>query len=698
MTTNIPNNNIMYYASAISNISSNIQGWWHNGSNNGKNCITGLSENQILAVADDINSIFSETSLVENKPELTLPRLVVVGTQSSGKSSVLNSVMAMDILPTGTNMVTRTPLDIRLHKLTNGAKDGWVEFGHYNNSYNNSYNTDSLYPSLADPLNTEDNDQIVDGWHSEIKIPITVPTPTETEITKIRDYIGKKTNDLAGTGMNICATPIIIKIYSPYVPNLSLTDLPGLTMVACVDKGQPSDIKERIEQLVISYVKQPRTIIMAVMQARTDLETDLGLALIKKHDFDGKRTIGILTKPDLMNYDTHVGEYLTNSISKNLMLTHGYYVIRNRSSKEVKDMDIFKGYELEKTYFNAHQEYKKPIYKDNIGTPNLVNNLSKILISSITEMIPSVMSEIIALETKLNQKLDRMGTDLPSTKDGKLSVLNKYTSNFYYRFIDSIESRGTSVNSGKLIKDIFVGYRSHLQKIKPFNNTKEYNESYFKHIASSFEGNHMSFHIPPIQVLEACMVDEKLQPITTIREPSTGCVDMICETLTDLIRSISMQEEFAQYPPLASFIMTTIIENIINPLRSKAKSQIIDAIRFEEDYIWTDSTEFSNALLEITQKPKFDTDAIRKLLDTYFSAIKEIMAHTVPKIVMSTIVREIEKSLLAYLIHNVVSEDKISLLREDENIEKQRVYYGGLKARIDSVKKTFPKPVITLSS
>ena len=52
-----------------------------------------LSDNQILNIANEINSLFSETNLIESKPDISLPRLVVMGSQSSGKSTVLNSIM-----------------------------------------------------------------------------------------------------------------------------------------------------------------------------------------------------------------------------------------------------------------------------------------------------------------------------------------------------------------------------------------------------------------------------------------------------------------------------------------------------------------------------------------------------------------------------------------------------------------------------
>lgn len=654
-----------------SNISSNLYNWFQR--NNDMNYVKQLSDNQILGIADNINSIFSETTLADNKPELTLPKLAVVGTQSSGKSSVLNSIMSMDILPTGQNMVTRTPLDIRLHKLDRNVKEGWVEFGTFGINKNN----DDSYDSTKS------------FYESEIKIPIQIPTPTDAEIKQIRNFISNKTNEIAGTGMDISTTPIILNIYSPYVPNLSLTDLPGLTMVACTDKGQPVDIKEKIENLVTTYIKQPRTIIIAVMQSRSDLETDIGLALIKKHDLGGKRTIGVLTKPDLMNYETHVGEYLTNNISKNLMLSYGYYVVRGRSGKDLQTMNIIDGLKAEETYFKNHKEYNKLIYKDRVGAPNLSNNLNKILIESITEMIPSVMTEISALDIKINKKLDQMGQHLPDSRDGKISVLNRYATNFYYQFVDSIESRGTSLNTGKQIKDTLINYKENLHKIKPFVNRKTYTDEYFKYVISSFEGNHMSFHIPPIQILEACMTDEKLKPVMSLKDLSIQTVDVISDILIDLIRSIMLQDEFIQYPPLASHIKSLMVDDIISPLKAKTKQKIINSLKLEEDYIWTDSEEFKKILAETSKKSDFDSELIRNMLEGYFTSIKQIIGHIVPKIIMSTIIREVEKVLLSYLFQNIVVDDKIILLKEDSEIEKQRIYYNDLKNKINAVKEMF---------
>ena len=148
--------------------------------------------------------------------------------------------------------------------------------------------------------------------------------------------IKQLTNQYAGNDMNITDSPIYLRIYSPNIPNLSLVDLPGLTMVACTDKGQPKDIKERIRNLIGTYIKNKSSLIMAVMPARTDIEADIALDLIKEYDPRCERTVGILTKIDLMNEGTDITHLLENKVSKDLQLGHGYYAIKNRNKLEME--------------------------------------------------------------------------------------------------------------------------------------------------------------------------------------------------------------------------------------------------------------------------------------------------------------------------------------------------------------------------
>ena len=154
--------------------------------------------------------------------------------------------------------------------------------------------------------------------NDEIKaVKIQCPDPGDEKM--VISMVGSITTQYAGEGMNITDKPIYLRIYSPNIPNLSLVDLPGLTMVACTDKGQPKDIKDRIRNLLHTYIDDPETIILAVMPARTDIEADIALDLIKECDTEGKRTIGIMTKLDLMNEGTDITNYL-DKVSRDLQL------------------------------------------------------------------------------------------------------------------------------------------------------------------------------------------------------------------------------------------------------------------------------------------------------------------------------------------------------------------------------------------
>lgn len=623
-------------------IANNLYGWIYK---ENQNNLTQLSENQILTLAENINQVFSD-----KEPRLTLPRLVVLGTQSSGKSSVLNSIMSMEILPTGKNMVTRTPLDIRLIKIKD-TSSGWFEFGQY----------------------------IDNIWKLDQKINVKTPAPLPDEISAIREYIKKETIRIAGSGMDISFTPIHVRIYASALPNLSLIDLPGLTMVACIDKGQPQNIKDKIEELVISYIKQPKTIVITVMQARTDLETDLGLALVKKYDCDGLRTIGVLTKPDLMNEGTNVSDYLMNNISKSLMLSHGYYVVKNKNEKDS---------ESEKNYFINHPEYKKTVYKERIGVPNLTASLNRILINSIVEMLPSIMSEINTYEKEIILKLREFGQGVPKTKEAKFSLINRYITNFYYDLNNSIESKHDQINTGRLLKEVFTIFKDKLAIIQPFVDKTKYNDAYFKNIAANFEGNHMVFMVPPIQILEATMNDKVLNPLYMLKPDALDCSDEIVKVMNESTKSLIQQSGYKIYPDLAQHILT-VTDDLLNELNQKCKKYILDLIDCECKYIWTDSADFKNALASISKNSKFETENIITMLTSYYNCIKENIAHNIPKVIMSFVIRELQESLFTYLFDKTIKVDKLPLLKEDNDVEAKRIFYSDMLARIDKIKKSY---------
>ena len=119
------------------------------------------------------------------------------------------------------------------------------------------------------------------------------------DFSKIRKEIEEQTMRIAGYDKNISEEPISLTIYSPYVVDLTMVDLPGITKVPV--RGQPADIEDQIKRITYKFISQPNALILALTAANTDVANSDALKMAREVDPDGERTIGVVTKIDLMD-------------------------------------------------------------------------------------------------------------------------------------------------------------------------------------------------------------------------------------------------------------------------------------------------------------------------------------------------------------------------------------------------------------
>ena len=210
-------------------------------------------DDQMMILTKKMIEIRSMLQVVGQSNALILPSIVVIGSQSSGKSSVLEAIVGHEFLPKGSNMITRRPIELTLVN----TPDAQAEYGEF--------------PALG--------------------------------LGKITDFshIQKTLTDLnLAVPAADCVTddPIQLSIYSPKVPDLSLIDLPGYIQVSGLD--QPEELKKKIADLCDKYI-QPPNVILAISAADVDLANSTALRASRRVDPRGERTIGVVTKMDLVD-------------------------------------------------------------------------------------------------------------------------------------------------------------------------------------------------------------------------------------------------------------------------------------------------------------------------------------------------------------------------------------------------------------
>lgn len=218
----------------------------------------------------------------------------------------------------------------------------------------------------------------------------------------IREEIEADTVRETGEGICVSERPIILKIHSPSVINLTLIDLPGITrwvrrslLTASVPVGdQPRDIEVIIRRMVLKFIRQPNCIIMAVTAANTDLANSDAIQLAREVDPEGLRTVGVITKLDLMDRGTDAYAILTNRL---IPLRLGYVGVVNRGQRDIDARkDMRRQWRDEERFLRENY----PEIAEQHGTRLLREKLNALLLRHIRRCLPSIVARVRAFRSE----------------------------------------------------------------------------------------------------------------------------------------------------------------------------------------------------------------------------------------------------------------------------------------------------------
>lgn len=447
----------------------------------------------------------------------------MLGSQSSGKSSVLENIVGRDFLPRGTGIVTRRPLVLQLINQPVSGKTREEVFG-------------------AD----SDTELSPDEWGEFLDLR----GEKFYDFNKIRQEIVRQTELETGKGVAISPRPINLRIHSPNVLTLTLVDLPGLTKVPVGD--QPKDIERLIRDMVYKYISRPNAVILAVTAANTDLANSDGLKLAREVDPEGLRTIGVLTKVDLMDAGTDVVDILAGKV---IHLRLGYVPVVNRGQRDIDSKKKVKAaLEGEKEFFMSHPSYRpKAKY---CGTPYLARRLTTILMHHIRSTLPDIKTKIGQQLVKFQGELQSLGGALGEQNPSNviLTIITEFTNEF--RTVIDGNSNDLSVTElagGARISFVFHElFNNGVKSVDPFDSVKDTD---IRTILYNSAGS-----APSLFVGTTAFEVIVKQQIKRLEDPSLKCAQLVYEELVRILTQLlSKNQAFRRFPQLRERFNNVVI-------------------------------------------------------------------------------------------------------------------------------------------
>ncbi|GAB4838401.1 Dynamin- protein 3A [Ancistrocladus abbreviatus] len=502
------------------------------------------------AVIPIVNKLQDIAAQLGSSPAFDLPQVAVVGSQSSGKSSVLEALVGRDFLPRGSDICTRRPLVLQLvqtKRKPDGSEEEWGEFLH-------------------------------------------LPGKRFYDFHEIRREIQAETDREAGSNKGVSDKQIRLKIFSPNVLDITLVDLPGITKVPVGD--QPTDIEAQIRTMIMSYIKIKSCLILAVTPANSDLANSDALQMAGIADPDGHRTIGVITKLDIMDRGTDARNFL---LGKVIPLKLGYVGVVNRSQEDIMlNRSIKDALVAEERFFRS-----RPVYSDLAdwcGIPQLAKKLNQILVQHIKAVLPSLKAQISAQLVSVAKEHASYGETVES-KAGQGTVILNFLSKYSEAFSSMIEGKNEEMSTSELSGGARIHYifqSIFVKSLEEVDPCEDLSDDDIRTAVQNASGPKSALFVPevPFEVLVR-------RQIARLLDPSLQCARFIYDELIKMSHRC-LVSELQRFPVLRKR-MDEVIGNFLREGLQPAEAMIGHIIEMEMDYINTSHPSFIGGSAAVEQ-------------------------------------------------------------------------------------------------
>ncbi|XP_040278995.1 interferon-induced GTP-binding protein Mx2-like isoform X2 [Bufo bufo] len=583
--------------------------------------------------------------------DLGLPAIAVIGDQSSGKSSVLEALSGVN-LPRGSGIVTRCPLVLKLKKSKkNSPWKGKISY-------------------------------------LEQEVVVKSPAEVEKEVRKAQDHI-------AGAGNGVSEELITLEVESPNVPDLTLLDLPGITRVAL--PNQPPDIGQQIKNMITKYIKRQETINLAVVPSNVDIATTEALEMAREVDPKGGRTLGILTKPDLVDKGS---EQDVVSVVRNLVypLKKGYMIVKCRGQSEIQsNISLETALQNEKDFFKNHEHFGVLLEEGRATISLLAEKLTVQLVDHISRTIPILEVQIKKKLQEAEKKMNIIGPGVPEMESEKLLFLIDRLRHFSYGITEVTQGEEeVTYGERKLFTIIRTKFSKWEKELK--QSTATLCDGIIQDI-TDYENQHRGRELTGFVNYKTFESIAKNQ-IQTFEEPAIDKLNEITEFVRYNFNSTA-QKHFTQYPNLYRTAKGKL-EEICSEQQKEAEKAIRTQFKMEQ-IIYCQDTIYGGSLKEIREKAKCATFGIKsdiqlsveemsQHIQAYLQNTTTHLLKQIPLIVLHYMLNEFADKLQAQMLLLLQKKDSLNvLLVEKDDLSSERQSLRDQIKRLRAAQRTLAK-------
>ncbi|XP_064822601.1 interferon-induced GTP-binding protein Mx3-like isoform X1 [Oncorhynchus masou masou] len=458
---------------------------------------------------------------------------------------------------------------------------------------------------------------------------------------------------MAGVGVGISDDLISLEIGSP---DLTLIDLPGIAV-----KGQPENIGEQIKRLIRKFITKQETINLVVVPCNVDIATTEALKMAQEVDPEGERTLGILTKPDLVDKGTEemVVDIVHNEV---IHLTKGYMIVKCRGQKEIMErVSLTEATEREKAFFKEHAHLSTLYDEGHATIPKLAEKLTIELVHHIEKSLPRLEEQIEAKLSETHAELERYGTGPPEDSVERLYFLIDKVTAFTQDAInlstgEEMKSE-VRLNVFSTLRQEFGKWKLHLDR-----SGENFNQRIEGEVAD-YEKTYRGRELP-------------------------GFINY--KTFEVMVKDQIKQLEEPAVKKLKEISGITKIEAIKQVNESTAESMLRTQFKMEM-IVYTQDTTYSHSLSERKREEDedrplteirstiFSTDNHATLqemmlhLKSYYRIASQRLADQIPMVIRYLVVQEFASQLQREMLQTLQEKDNIEqLLKEDFDIGSKR--------------------------